>query len=258
MKEYSNKEIQTEALKILVDFAKFCEENQLKYYLAGGTLLGAVRHQGFIPWDDDVDVLMPRPDYERFISLTQGKMQDKYLVYHDDTFTCNALPFMKVENPEFVVFEKVYKTQQALWIDIFPVDGMPDTFKKQKKHMNKIAVYDYLLWQSKSAEQCTGGNLKMLVKKILFFPLILVGSKRIVNKITKLAKSYAYEDCEIVGSAAGRYGVKECIPKAVFEPRMFMSFEQQQFQVSTGYDTYLTNLYGNYMEIPKKKKTHLR
>lgn len=98
----------------------------------------------------------------------------------------------------------------------------------------------------------------MLVKKILFFPLILVGSKRIVNKITKLAKSYAYEDCEIVGSAAGRYGVKECIPKAVFEPRMFMSFEQQQFQVSTGYDTYLTNLYGNYMEIPKKKKTHLR
>ena len=252
------KEIQAEALKILVDFAAFCDEKQLKYYLAGGTLLGAVRHQGFIPWDDDIDVLMPRPDYETFISLTQGKLYDKYDVYHDDTFLSNKCPFMKVVNPEFIVYEKVYKKEKALWIDVFPVDGMPDTVKEQKRHMRKIGRYDYLLWQSKSVEQITGNEFKMFIKKVCFFPLILIGSSRFVNKITKIAKKYNYQDCQIVGSAAGRYGAKECIPKDVFEPRIRMPFEQQEFYVSAGYDTYLTNLYGDYMKIPKKRKIHLR
>lgn len=258
MKAYSIKEVQAEALKILVDFAAFCEAKQLAYYLAGGTLLGAVRHQGFIPWDDDIDVMMPRPDYEDFISLTQGKLYDKYLVYHGNTFPDNACPFMKIVNPEFVVYERVYKKEKALWIDVFPVDGMPDTVKEQKKHAKKIARYDYLLWQSKSAEQITGGKLKMLIKKICFFPLILIGSRRFAYKISKIAKSYKYEDCQIVGSAAGRYGARECIPKKVFEPRIRMAFEGREFYVSAGYDTYLTNLYDNYMEIPKEHKIHLR
>lgn len=258
MKEYSTKAVQAEALKILIDFAAFCDENGLKYYLAGGTMLGAVRHHGFIPWDDDIDVLMPRPDYETFISITKGKLYDKYLVYHDDTFPSNMSPFLKVMNPEFIVYERVYKKEEAVWIDVFPIDGMPDTVREQKKHARRIALYNYLLWQSKSVEQITGNEFKMFIKKVCFFPLILIGSSWFVNKITKIAKKYNYQDCKIIGSAVGKYGARECIPKDVFEPRIRMSFEQQEFYVSAGYDTYLTNLYGNYMEMPKKRKIHLR
>ena len=99
----SLKKIQQEELKMLRAFTEYCDINKLRYYLAGGTVLGAVRHQGFIPWDDDIDVIMPRPDYEKFIELTQSNMCEQYEVcsaYYSET--C-VIPYMKIVNPSILI-----------------------------------------------------------------------------------------------------------------------------------------------------------
>lgn len=144
MIELNKKEIQNIELNILLEFSKFCNENKLRYYLVGGTLLGAIRHKGFIPWDDDIDVCMPRPDYELFISN-----------FHSDNsclkLCCNKFgnlkaPFAKLKDTRTIVVNDILVNDNDidtnLWIDIFPVDGLPDSECNRKKHIKKQVLYD--------------------------------------------------------------------------------------------------------------------
>lgn len=164
--------IQAEALK---DFHDFCEANNLTYIGYAGTVIGAVRHKGFIPWDDDADVLMPREDYEKFIKLGARALGDKYFV--QNTFTDYDYPhhFTRIRTEDTLMVQerfKDYNIHQGVFIDVFPMDVYPESERKRKKYLRSIMFHRYIRWMLIYERKGNSKDgIKMLAKKILsIFP----------------------------------------------------------------------------------------
>lgn len=255
----SNTEIKDSELKILLYFVQFCDKNNLRYYLAGGTLLGAIRHKGFIPWDDDIDLCMPRKDYEFFV---KNFSVDKNNVEVRCNFLKNfGLPFAKIVDLDTIIDSKFDESEnnKHLWIDIFPVDGLPENLKEVEKIYNSCNFYRRILMLS-DAKLGKGTTTFRKYSKYILKPLAkLYGRKRCVNKIEQIAKSNPYETSEYVGIVTwGLYGIGERMLKSEFEKSVEVEFEGHKFPAFSCWDSYLTGLYGNYMELPpiEKRKTH--
>ncbi len=259
MKKLNLKEVKLREIEILLEFDKFCKKNKLKYFLAGGTLLGAIRHKGFIPWDDDIDVCMPRKDYEIFIK--------NFLRYKNDLGTNSYLvnnlsaPFAKIIDLNTKVDSKFDKSElnKYLWIDIFPVDGLPENLEEVKKIYAKSNIYRtvLLLTDAKLGEGST--KFRKYTKYILKPLAKIYGRKRCIEKLEKIAKSNPYETSKYVGAVTwGLYGAGERMLKSEFEKSVEVEFEGYKFPAFSCWDSYLRGLYGNYMELPplEKRKTH--
>ena len=246
-------------LKILDTFSAFCKKNNLRFYLSGGTLLGAVRHHGFIPWDDDIDVCMPRKDYEKLIHVYKNEDYQYYLRAPElRNFTA---PFAKLVDTKTWI-EAQYSIDddnRHLWIDIFPVDGLPDSLKEVSKVYKKCNFYRriLLLLGARLGEGKTTFHkyIKYILKPVAF----LYGKKRCVAKIEQIAKKYPYQNCQYVGAITwGLYGIGERMLKSEFEKQIVVEFEGHKFPAFSCWDSYLKGLYGDYMKIPpvEKRQTH--
>lgn len=252
-------DIKKREIEILLDFDRFCKLNKLKYYLAGGTLLGAIRHKGFIPWDDDIDVCMPRKDYEFFVkkfSSEKNKLDVR----------CNLLnnfdlPFAKIVDLYTIIESKFDESEnnKHLWIDIFPVDGLPENIDEVKIIYDKCNFYRTILGLV-TAKLGEGTTTFRKYAKYIFKPLAkLYGRKRCIDKIEQIAKSNPYETSKYVGAVTwGLYGTGERMLKSEFEKSVEVEFEGHKFPAFSCWDSYLRGLYGNYMELPpiEKRKTH--
>lgn len=251
MRKLTLHQIQKIELEILKEIDSFCKKNNLRYYLAGGTLLGAIRHKGFIPWDDDIDINMPRPDYEKFIKLFKS-YNENYEIRSNRLNNFSA-PFTKIVDTRTLIIEKYRKgnIDTNIWVDIFPVDGLPEDTKNIKQIFEKVDRLRKLLLLC-DAKLGVGKNKFKKYAKYILKPLALIfGKKYYCEKIEKIALKYHYEKSRFVGAVTwGLHGVGEKMLKEEYEKAVEVEFEGEKFPTFSCWHTTLQNVYGDYMQIP--------
>lgn len=241
-------------VNLLTEFADYCDTHNLRYYMIGGTLLGAVRHKGFIPWDDDIDVGMPRPDYRKFIELQSKNQTMDFRCIENNT---SNFPFMKViDKQTFVKQPYTIKSETScLWVDVFPLDGWAVDERQAGKEL-----VEWKRWHRLSVyAQVKLGQGTTKLRAFLKIPIALVakalGLKNIARKMSRLAQKYDYESSDWVGNFAWAcYGIHERVPKEWFEQRVKLPFEGHEFWAPEEWDKYLTQIYGDYMTPPPEDK----
>lgn len=255
-KKLTLNEIQQVQLNILEQVDHFSKANKIQYFLTGGTLLGAIRHHGFIPWDDDIDIAMPRPHYERFIKLGINGIGNHCQISSFNRSSSHTRLYAKVIDDRYLCLEKYYikRGPVFLGIDVFPVDGIPNK--------NGIASRKYLceiriLRKAFILSQSILGQGSSITRKILKSGPILackfIGGDFFYKKIHSLVKKYSYMDCDYAGILIGYYGKKEILPRHMYENLTVAEFEGNLYPVLSDFDQYLTNLYGNYHLPPISK-----
>ena len=252
--------VQNAELEILVKFDAFCRKYGLHYVLYYGTLLGAVRHHGFIPWDDDIDVAMPRPDYERMLSLYYDEHADLgenlYMLSgeHDDDF---AFAYAKIlrKDSEILPESKLYEHEgEGIWIDIFPIDGFPEK-EKQADYLKKLGEYRRDIGRAITIPGTVRGK-ESKINAIARIPVIAaaraVGYRKYRDDLIALAKSYPFDTSEYVGLATWNDNSSALVMKHdAFVDYITLPFEGYDFPVFADYDDFCRRRYGDhYMELP--------
>lgn len=261
MKRLSLEDIKKIELDILVQFDKFCKKNGFQYYLAGGTLLGAIRHKGFIPWDDDIDVCMSRPNYEKLLIEFTQRNQNRNLEICELRFNNFDAPFCKIVAKNTKVVNKFMRNQanSRLWIDIFPVDGLPDAIDEVNKIYKKCNFYRTMLLLC-DANLGEGKTAFRKWSKYFLKPISnLYGKRNLINKLISMGNGHSYESSNYVGIVTwGLYGAGERMLKSEFEKATEVEFEGHKFPAFSCWDSYLHGLYGDYMQLPpvEKRQTH--
>lgn len=255
--------IQAIALDLLTAFDALCKRHGLKYYLCGGTLLGAVRHKGFIPWDDDVDVFMARPDYDRLVELcrTEG--------FGSDTeFAClenGKLPraFARIYYKKASVQRKYHRALSGpfVWMDILPVDGLPDDRAALERLYKKRIWMDGLNFHS-MWKTGTGPRKLIVLKRWARYLLTALGPGPWgwARRIDRMGRKRPFERSDTVGClTGGRYGAGEAMPRSAYIVPAKVTFEGREFETMSCWREYLTGIYGDYMQLPPedKRKPHM-
>lgn len=267
--QYSNRftalngtEIKTRLLEMLDLFVAFCTQNNIRFSLSGGTLLGAIRHHGFIPWDDDIDLCVPRPDYEKLLSMrNQFYSQTGLEITGFMDLDPHETPFIKIIDKNYPAKIGTDIDWSFLWIDVFPVDGLPEDLNRTKMIYNKaLLCRRFIFLLISTPESKSNSFARLFMKTIGTACRALPGSLKNANKsLDKINKSITYgatQYCGVVGW--GMYGAGERFSKSDFENFTTVDFEGHKYPAMGCWHEYLTGIYGDYMQLPPidKRKTH--
>lgn len=240
-RELTALEIKEYQLNLLKFLDNTCEQNGLRYYICGGTLLGAVRHKGYIPWDDDIDVVMPLSDYKRLIELMKKSTKYSTISQYDQSGKYYNF-FMRLTDNSTVmkVWEYPFLMTCGVNIDIFPLFGLPEGgeealyFYHKIRRLNQRYIGNYIT-----------GNLKGERLEQIQYSL--------QEQIITMMESYDFDKSSQIGYLLSKYKEKEIMPRKLYENSVELEFEGQGFQAAVGYNDYLSRLFGNYMELPPEK-----
>ena len=249
MKEIGKEELKKVQLEILISIHEFCEQKGLRYSLSCGTLLGAVRHQGYIPWDDGIDIMMPRPDYEKFRKMYPGfKENHTVQSYHnDDSYWFN---FLKVYDNRTLFIEGA--ARNGVYVDVFPVDGLPNAPEAIKRICvdATLLVNRDLRWTTKEYKVRTKRKDILLHRMKYQYRKHLVDSRKIVIKrIDRMFLGHSFENSPMAGIFFFNrmFGV---LPRSMYENYKLMHFEDRLFYSVDDSHMFLESLYGDYMQLP--------
>lgn len=245
--------LQSKLLEILLVFDNFCRENHLKYYLCGGGLIGAIRHSGFIPWDDDIDVFMPRLDYENLSNLWPQKMDENKYKYCRTDNICNyhdgGASIRDVNTTEINRHSINEDICHGIALEIMPIDGCP-----KSKIKRLIQLYNAFVFNLFNVQRLPDNKGKVIrcISQLIYW---IVPSKKIRYKIWRNAEKnmskYLWEDCDEVTELIGALkGMLLRHPKKDFENVVYKDFEGYQIPVMAGYHRYLQRIWGDYMSLP--------
>lgn len=249
VQSYNMRELQLYINGILLAFDKMCREHNLQYYLVFGTLLGAVRHKGFIPWDDDIDVALPRPQYELFRQHAHEWLPEHLEFVCHETDKNYVGGFGKVQDKNTTLIErKHFDYMGGVYIDIFPIDGISDNPIKQRLHCMRYKIYDKLLYIAKRDPYKHGRGFNALAVKTA---QKLISIEGVSKRLRRLMLRYDYE--RLSTTCILLDGMRGVMPKKIYGTPTPIEFEGEVLMGVEMPDEYLKLQYGDYMTIPDEQ-----
>jgi len=252
----NQKDIQAVCMDMLRLVDRVCKAENIPYFLSGGTLLGAVRHQGFIPWDDDIDIMIPRPEFQRFLKAAPKYMPERYRMVHCTQPGDYAMPWVRIWDLHTKLVpshtQKVFTSH--LFLDVFPIDALPENKRMSDLFFKKIRGYDILLKCARRKALWPDERLKWL-KRILMAVTGVIPPRKWACMLDRAAGRGDFGRAKFAGVVTvTHYGSRERMPAEVFRGSVPVTFEGETFPAPAGWKTYLTNLYGDYMKLPPVEK----
>lgn len=257
-KELSMQEIQSISLEILKSVTDLCEELHLRYFLIYGTLIGAVRHHGYIPWDDDVDIMMPRPDYDKLLDyLSTNKLPNLTLFNRE---TCPSYPYMisRISDDRYILeLDNEESVGMGVFIDIYPYDGLGETKEEALKFGlkgDRLSSLCYQATRKHFAIEITKSKFRKIIKRPVFIISKMIGKDYFQKKLDRLSRVKEYDKSEFVGCVVWLSGgIKDIFKRSWFDETIMMPFDKYEFRVPKNYDKVLRHAYGDYMQLPPEK-----
>lgn len=246
--------IQTKLLEMIKWFHLFCVKNELRYYALGGTMLGALRHQGFIPWDDDLDIGMPRNDYERLEALMKDIQDERYMLETPNTPNLDfCYSYSKLfDKTTTLVENQKYKIKRGLYIDIFPLDGLGNTLDEAKENYKKVERKKNILLIKTSGIRKGRSFYKNAL--VVLAKLLPMNEEKLRREVSNAAKILDYDEAVYGGNSLGAWRFKEIMPISYMGTPKLYKFEDTEIYGAERADDYLTNIYGDWRQLPPKEK----
>ena len=254
-------ELQSYLLDMLKWFHNFCVSNKLRYYALGGTMLGAVRHQGFIPWDDDIDVGMPRKDYNKLIEMIGDRENGGFYLETPFSSSFNyRYPYCKLYNVKTSLVEHTWPLlKRGIFIDVFPLDGLGNSKEEAKNRWKSIDANSKYIWCRTCAVRKSRSPYKnAAIVAAPLIPKFLSNDKKILSKMDKMCQERDFDSVSMGGNVFGNWGLKEIMQTSIMGVPQKYAFEDQIIYGAYDYEAYLTNLYGDWRQLPpvEKRVTH--
>lgn len=261
MKELSIEEIKQIQLDILKKVDAFCTQNNITYFLAYGTLLGAIRHKGYIPWDDDIDIIMPRNDYDKFLKCFNKQTSNIKVISPDFNKNYPCL-FAKIHNEDTTLKEQVsFKYNIGINIDLSAIDYLPNNKKEAFRIYKRIGIWEKIL-QAKiirvNRKRSLSKNTLLIILKLMLSPFsyssLIQHTNRLINNQPKHETPYV-SDLQFAFMSTPQ---KRILNVNIFKSKIKVLFEGCLFNAPIGYDEWLRSIYGDYMQLPplEKQVTH--
>ena len=255
-------DLQKKELDIFKAFAKVCEKHHLQYFLVGGSALGAIRHKGFIPWDDDIDVGMPRKDYDKFVQLQSEFEGTSLFIQNFKSDPCYIYNYGKLRDSSTTFIEDIYKNHRinhGVWIDIFPIDGFSKEVMPREKLAKKVRHIWYQVYASylpalrrKVRKQTWFKDILLNIVAGLFYIFDIAHYRN--KKVERYARKIPLKGSAMAGILFGFTTEINPMETEIFDEIIKVPFEDTEVYILKEYDRYLTYLYGDYMKFPPKEE----
>jgi lipopolysaccharide cholinephosphotransferase len=256
------RKIQLIQMDILKEIHRICEEHNIEYFIIGGTALGAVRHKGFIPWDDDIDIGMTRSNYDRFNKIAEKHLREDLVLQNIETDRYSPFPYTKVRkrNTKFVEYcNRNLKMFNGIYVDIFPYDNIPDEMSKRKKQYYIVQlllrIYIYRNIPDITVKPTNLYlKIKQCIRRIVHYILKPIPKKLLYKILVKNMIKYNNDKTKMKACLLFPKFMVECMSNEVLYPLKKVEFENNYFYAPNNCDEYLKTHYGNYWELPPENQ----
>ena len=249
LNEESTRKLQSVLLNILTAIHAVCEKHNLRYYLIAGTMLGAVRHKGFIPWDDDADIALPRKDYEKLVAHANEWLPEEYELVSGDKEAHYPYQFARIQDKRTTyILRRRFDYVGGVPVDVFPLDGMTANPIKQYIHYCKYGIIKKMMYYNLVDPYKHGKGIRslyILLYHKLFSPAWLH------KTLDSIQKEYDYDTSSLIADHDNKRS-RGILPKAVYGTPVQIAFEGRMLNGVQQPDAYLTHCYGDYLQMPKQ------